>query len=49
MREAQCVVDEVNNMLEGTGNPMTVVEEHRILAEAIPRGVVDLIRERMPV
>ena len=28
---------------------MVAVEEHRILAEAIPRGVVDGIRERMPV
>jgi hypothetical protein len=49
LREAQCVVDEVNNMLEGTGNPMTVVEEHSVLAEAIPRGVVDDTEERMPV
>ena len=34
---------------EGSDNFMTVVEEHCILAEAIPKGVVDGIQERMPV
>jgi hypothetical protein len=31
------------------GNPTTAVEEHCIRAEAIPKGVVDCIQERMPV
>ena len=39
----------VNNSIKDISNPMIAVEEHRILAEAIPRGVVDGIRERMPV
>jgi|GEM_PF-7053601 hypothetical protein len=37
------------NSIKDISNPMIAVEEHRILAEAIPRGVVDGIRERMPV
>lgn len=49
MREAQWVVDKVNNKLKSDSDPTTVVEEHRILAEAVPRGAVDGIRERMPV
>ena len=36
-------------LFESSGDPMTVVEEHSILAEAIPRGVVDDMEERMPV
>ena len=37
------------DVLESSGNPAAAVEEHRIRAEAVPRGAVDLIRERMPV
>jgi|LSQX01.1.fsa_nt_gb hypothetical protein len=40
---------EKKDLIEGINNPTTAVEEHCIRAEAIPKGVVDCIQERMPV
>ena len=35
--------------LEGISDTTAVVEEHCVLAEAVPRGAVDDTQERMPV
>ena len=45
----QCPFGIKPEVLESGGNPMTVVEEHSILAEAVPKGAVDGMEERMPV
>jgi hypothetical protein len=49
MRDFDQMVPKAETWIKDVGNPTTAVEEHCIRAEAIPKGVVDCIQERMPV